>query len=403
MSVSTTPPPHEVIGAGPGVAHWWQRWRRIVAVVAAMIIVAVIVGIIQSRQSRGYLDPDGVDPGGSRAIVRLLEDQGVEVTPVRSTDDAVAAAGDGTLLVTVPDLLAPAQVDQLLDTGADLVLVTPDVVAGDFLPGLTTTGTGQDEVVDPRCDLSFVDAAGDARVGGLAYLHDDDATGCYPIAGGSAVVVADDDTRRTIVLGSGSALTNEHLGDDGNAALAINLLAQNDHLTWYRPVPEAGDGPPPTLTELLPDWVGPVVWQLGLAAALAALWRARRLGPLVPEALPVVVRASETTEGRARLYRRGRSRAHAATILREATTHRLRTRLGLPASAEASDGAAVGADAGAGTAGGASALVDAVAARAGRDASAVAELLAGSPPTDDAGLVRLADALDELEEEVRAP
>lgn len=394
MNVSTTPSPHEVIGAGPGVAHWWQRWRRIVAVVAAMIIVAVILGVIQSRQSRGYLDPDGVDPSGSRAIVRLLEDQGVEVTPVRSTDAAVAAAGDGTLLVTVPDLLTPAQVDRLLDTGADLVLVTPDVVAGDFLPGLTTTGSGQDEVVEPRCDLPFVDAAGDARVGGLAYLPDD-ATGCYPIAGGSAVVVADHDARRTIVLGSGSALTNEHLGDDGNAALAINLLAQNDHLTWYRPVPEAGDGPPPTLTELLPDWVGPVVWQLGLAAALAALWRARRLGPLVPEALPVVVRASETTEGRARLYRRGRSRAHAAAILRAASAHRLRTRLGLPVGAEAS--------AGAGTAAGAGALVDAVAARTGRDASAVAELLAGSPPTDDAGLVRLADALDELEEEVRAP
>ena len=45
---------------------------------------------------------------------------------------------------------------------------------------------------------------------------------------------------------------------------------------------------------------------------LLALWRARRLGPVVAEPLPVVVRAAETVEGRARLYRRGGARGQAA-------------------------------------------------------------------------------------------
>ena len=45
------------------------------------------------------------------------------------------------------------------------------------------------------------------------------------------------------------------------------------------------------------------------------LWRGRRLGPLVVEPLPVVVKAVESTQGRGRLYRRVRDRAHAAGIL----------------------------------------------------------------------------------------
>jgi hypothetical protein len=137
------------------------------------------------------------------------------------------------------------------------------------------------------------------------------------------------------------------------------------------------------LTELLPGWVVPVAWQLGIAAVLAALWRARRLGRVVTEPLPVVVRSAEATEGRARLYRRGRARDHAAAALREAATGRLRSRLGLPPDAVPA------------------AVADAVAARTARPAAEVAGALAGPAPPGDAALVRLADTLDTLEQEVR--
>ena len=55
-----------------------------------------------------------------------------------------------------------------------------------------------------------------------------------------------------------------------------------------------------------------IVWQLWLVVVLVALWKGRRLGPLVAEQLPVVVRASETVEGRGRLYRSRRARDRAA-------------------------------------------------------------------------------------------
>src|SRR4029079_16437584 len=130
--------------------------------------------------------------------------------------------------------------------------------------------------------------------------------------------------------------------------------------------------PPPG--ELLPPVVPILALQRLLVVVVAALWRGRRLGRLVTERLPVVVRAGETTRGRGRLYRRGRSYGHAAAALRAGTAARSAARLGLPGWAPAP-------------------LVAAAAARAtSRRPADVEALLYGPPPTDDRGLADLARA-----------
>jgi hypothetical protein len=125
------------------------------------------------------------------------------------------------------------------------------------------------------------------------------------------------------------------------------------------------------------------VLQAALAVLVAMLWRGRRLGRLVSEPLPVVVRAVETTEGRARLYRRSRSPERAARTLRDAELTRLRDQLGLGRAGLPDD------------------VVRLAAARSGRHPTDVAALLLGPLPTDDPGLVRLAADLDRLDREVR--
>jgi hypothetical protein len=125
-----------------------------------------------------------------------------------------------------------------------------------------------------------------------------------------------------------------------------------------------------------------VLAQLGVALALTALWRARRLGPLVTERLPVIVRASETVEGHARLYQSRRARDRVAATLRAAAAGRLLPAVGLPA------GAAPGA------------VTAALAARSALDEARLANLLYGAVPASDAALVTLAAELDALEEEV---
>jgi hypothetical protein len=125
-----------------------------------------------------------------------------------------------------------------------------------------------------------------------------------------------------------------------------------------------------------------VAWELLIATVVALLWRARRLGPVVTEPLPVVVRSAETVEGRARLYRASHSRGHAAAILRTAAVRRLATRLGVPVGASPEEVATL------------------AAAAAGVREGEVHELLLGTGPRDDAGLVALAAALDGIERSI---
>jgi hypothetical protein len=128
-----------------------------------------------------------------------------------------------------------------------------------------------------------------------------------------------------------------------------------------------------------------VAWALAFAAFVVALWRGRRLGPVVAEPLPVIVHAAETTEGRARLYRRSRARDRAAAALRESAIGKLHKAHGIPRRAEPA------------------AVVATVAARIGRDPAILSELLYGGPPIDDANLMFLSQQLDQLTQEVRHP
>ena len=172
-------------------------------------------------------------------------------------------------------------------------------------------------------------------------------------------------------------------GGSGKTTLAMNLAGTRPRLIWYAPQRAEGANPSgATITDLIPQRVNWIVWQLCLTVGLVALWRGRRLGPLVAERLPVVVRASETVEGRGRLYRSRRARDRAAEALRTATVQRLTPRLGLAANTEP------------GT------LSRAIAARGAGDPDTLRHLLFGPPPATDADLVALAHALDDMERQV---
>ena len=93
----------------------------------------------------------------------------------------------------------------------------------------------------------------------------------------------------------------------------MNLAGQHPRRCWYAPQRIEGEtSSPSTIFDLIPDNVSWIVWQLWLVVLLVAFWKGRRVGPLVAEELPVVVRASETVEGRGRLYRSRRARDRAA-------------------------------------------------------------------------------------------
>jgi hypothetical protein len=377
---------------GPPARVRVRRWARVAALVVGVLGLALLIGAISASGPRGYLDPGSAGPEGGRALRVLLEQQGIQVTVVR---DAAAASADAAhgLTLFVPDVsdLGDRDLSLVWSDSADLVATDPDDRAvPHMIPGMQLGHSVTEQVREPACGLRAATLAGTALTGGSG-LQGQPASGtveaCYAARGeGTVVRQTLPDGRTVTVVGSGTAFTNGAIGADGNAALALNLLGGHSVLIWYAPAP----GSPPAdgasdFTDLLPPWVGIVIAQLVVVVLVAALWRGRRLGPVVVEPLPVDVRAAETTEGRARLYRRRGARGRAAEHLRAASRSRMMSPLGLPPGSSRE------------------AVVAQVAARSGWAQGDVANLLYGAAPHDDAGLVGLASALDSLERQVRRP
>jgi hypothetical protein len=367
------------------------RGRRRAAVWVAVAVILVLVGAIGAVladtgrwSERTMLDPDSAGPDGGRALARILGSHGVDVEIVRTRADAAAALGGraATLVLLDSPYLSDRSLTALADAATDVVVVQPHARAIRLLlPGDTLSDYGPDEPTAPRCDLPAAMRAGAVAPGAL---FDAAGGGCYPVEGSYGLVWR---TRGegTVAAVDGTVLfTNEHLADDGNAALAVNLLGRLPTVVWF--VPDAADSDIPadaTIGSLTPGWVSPVIVLLLVAGIAAGIWRGRRFGPLVAERLPVTVRGTETTEGRARLYARGRDAGHAADELRFAAIPRMARLLGL------GDGSTV------------QAIAGAVAARTATDPAEVRRILFDETPTTDRQLVALADDLRRLETALR--
>ncbi|MZD57835.1 DUF4350 domain-containing protein [Streptomyces sp. SID5606] len=379
----------------------WTRGRGVALALVLLLAGAVAIAVVRSGDHHGELDPRSADPAGSRAVAELLAERGVSTRVVTTLDAARAATGpDTTLLVAAPDLLTERQQTRLHATvagsGGRTVLVAPGGRAVERLvPGVTADpALSFDSTLAPACDLPAARRAGTADTGGLRYSTHLAADACYPSRRLATLLRVPDTSAEgtpgdTVVLGARDILVNDRLDDHGNASLALQLLGSRDHLVWY--LPSLSGVPDPDeergFFDLLPSgWLWGTL-QLFIAAALAALWRARRLGPLVPEKLPVAIRASETVEGRARLYRKANARDRAATALRSATRTRLAPLVGVPVTRAHTP----------------EALLPALSAHLHGDGQSLHSLLFGPPPGDDAALIALADQLDALESEVRRP
>ena len=332
------------------------RNLRLWAVLALLVLATgVLIAVIGPRDDRDKqpLDPTSTRGNGSQALARVLERQGVEVQ--RQSRWAQVRDGDRrrTLLVSQPDTMPPDLLKELPGTARHVVLVAPSDATVDALGAhivTLDTATTPAKGSPPHCDLPAARAAGSTPLRGTGYARvaDVDSTGvhlCFPMVGpdsedtGMLAQWRHKGTTFT-AIGSTDILQNSRIADQrGRAALGLWLLGEDPRLTWWMvdvadPAFAPGDGRAPVDPfSLLPGWYPLVGWWLLAVAVLAAVWRGRRLGALVPEPLPVVVRSAETTIGRAALYRQIRARDRAADLIRRRTLTRLRPLLGLGARA----------------------------------------------------------------------
>lgn len=373
------------------------RWLIPSIVVALLTVSALAVTLLVQGPQRNSGDLDPANPGysGAQGLAHVLGEHGVKVTVVRSQRELLDQVVDGatTVAITGTGSLSGRTAHTALvhaASSAGLVLLDPDpeVTKGMSLPVDSHLADLAD--VAARCRGTDVGEAFRLARADRAYLPTapgNDAQTCFPdkAGGGGAMVSLPAAAGRppVIMLGDESLIINGAILDSDNAAIALHLFGHTSRLVWY--VPSQGDiaAADGTSRSVTPSWFRPGLALGTSAVVLLCLWRGRRLGRLVTEPLPVIVRAVETTESRGRLYRKARDRSRALAVLQQATRKRLATSLGLSAST------------------GRSSVAAASAAVSGRNYDDVMNLLESPAAHDDSSLLELANTLRALEKEVR--
>jgi hypothetical protein len=369
--------------------------RRLAFWIGALLFILLVglitLGVAGTGTAGTKLSGTNAAANGSKALIQVLRQNGVTVSTPRSLDRAVADATKGTWGTTTiaiydpESILAGTQIAPLPDLARNIVLIEPsrDALA-ELAPEIHQAGYANDSL---KADCSFppVRQAGTVTGSGVGYRLAAGTEGAVSCLGSGddvhSLIRVTNAAGTVTAFGAGSTLTNQAIASDGNAALALGLFGQTTHLVWY--LPSIADAPPTSSDIATPGWVV-LTGVLCLAIVLAAaVWRGRRFGPLVLEKLPVIVRASETMEGRARLYQKASSRTHALDALRIGAIGRLATLCGLPRLANLDE------------------VIGAVALATGRHPSELRALLVDDLPTSDSQLLRLSDELLVLEREVQ--
>jgi hypothetical protein len=364
---------------------------------AAVVVVLAVIGyniLTPPSLDSAALASDGTGETGAGALVAVLRQHGVTVSPTTSLAATANAAGSPqstTVFVYDPsDYLDREQRARLVGLAAHVVVLAPTSKAlTDFAPQIVAAGAAQ-STLSAHCTAAAAVQANTVTDGGHAYrlksggsaLHS-----CFPSGTrGHAMIQVPTKAGDLTILGTTNALTNEYIADRGNAALAINLLGATPDLVWYLPsIDDVGaGGHTESVAKAAPHWIEPLLILALLVVIAAGVWRGRRFGPLVVERLPVIVRASETMEGRARLYQSSSARLRALDALRVGTIQRIAVLCGLSRRASLEE------------------VVGAAAAATGRQARAVRELLVDAVPRNDSDLVRLSDELIGFERDVAA-
>jgi Domain of unknown function (DUF4350) len=361
--------------AGIGRAAPW------LAVLLGLLLVAAIGG--RRAEEGNPLDPESPGPLGTKGLVEVLGELGARVTV---SADQPGGGTDTALLLS--DDLTPERRQGLLNwvrQGGTLVVADPSSAVTEAEPvGSTRIGL-LDAQIERRCPVAaLADVGRVAAPGGIVFEvpAGGGAQACFPRNDGAWLLVQPLGMGTVVRLGGASALVNQELGEADNAVLLASLLAptQATAVQVLRPPLPGGGGA--GLGDLVAPRVRLALWQLVVAFGLLALWRARRLGRPVTEPQPVQIPGAELVVAVGNLLQRARGRGQAAGLLADDLRRSLAERLGLPASAPAE------------------LVADTVAARTGIPRQRVLRALAPTTPRDEAELVALSQAVDDIRREV---
>ena len=255
--------------------------RALVAVLALLVVlnvVSLVVSVVSPEPSGKDGSAYATQPRGAAAYAELLRRAGHSIAYLRDPLEEARLDPGGTIVVLDADLEDEerAALARFVRDGGRLVAAGENAGAGVVprAPRWSRDGEDSAQPTVPVPETSGVRRVRSAGDGGFVSLR-----GALPVLGDdpALLAVARAGRGRALLLADSSPLQNRLLGQANNAALGIGLAGPpGGRVTFVESV--HGFGRETGLAAL------PARWQIGLAIALLAallalLSRARRLGP----------------------------------------------------------------------------------------------------------------------------
>lgn len=341
-----------------------------------LLLALVLLAMMTDRGGSGAFDPRSVDPNGARGVVQVLEELGAEV----AIDRSVPEEGDSAALLLV---------DRLTETDRELVMGWVGgggvlVVADPFSPlAPDIVGRHTGAISAGECTLGSLRGA-ETLTTRSANLFARTEASCFGGRDAAHIVASPEGAGTVVTIGGPEIFTNATLDEADEAVVAVALLAPDPaaaRVAFLGPsVVALGEA---EVDDLVAPRVTNAVIQLIAAFVLYSLFRARRLGRVVTEPLPVRIGGSELVLGAGRLAERAKDPASTADVLRHDLIVRSQRAFGLQPDADAAE------------------LSGLIANAAGLDEARVRACLT-EPITNEDDLVRTARELDVLHDRLFA-
>ena len=369
------------MSAAPAGRAGMRRALPWVAVVLGMALVVAVAG--RPAEEGNPLAPASPGPLGTKGLLEVLRELGGEV---RISADRPRPGTDTALLLS--DDLTPERRLEVLDwvrQGGTLVVADPSSAVTEVEQvGSTRIGL-LDAQLERRCaEAALADVRRVAAPSGVVFAvpQSGGARACFPRNNGAWLLIQPHGGGTVVRLGGASVLVIQELGEADNAILLASLLVPVEGTSVHVLQPPLPGGGSAGLRDLIAPRVRLALWQLVVAFALLALWRARRLGRPVVEPQPVQLPGAELVVAVGNLLQRAKGRGQAAGLLTDDLRRSMAERLGLPPSAPAD------------------LVADTVAARTGIPRERVLRTLTQTAPRDESELVALSQAVDTIRREV---
>lgn len=299
------------------------RRRTIVwiAVLAGLLLAAVFL------RSEGTTSAESRDPRGTLALRRFLHNLGVDA----ADGDLPAPPGTYVLLADLRDPLEEERIIAWVESGGTLVVADPGspLFESFEVAPVRPTGGFAGRRLSPACATASVAGVRHIVVGTQDALLRAGPRGvqCFTTPAGAFAVEVRRGGGRATLLGGPSLFTNRYLAQAENARYVLNLVGKQA-VRFGSPVATGAQqaSADRSVWSLLPSGAKAVVIQLGIAALLFALSRARRLGRPLPEPSLSPIPAGELVNATGRLLRTAKASSFASEAMRDFIQRRMARR-----------------------------------------------------------------------------